>query len=314
MDTSIDTAQPGDMPAILALLDSCALPRDGLREHVATTLVAHDGKRLVGCVALELYGKAALLRSAAVDAEFRGNGLGQRLTRAALELARQRGVSAIYLLTETAADFFPRFGFRPTTRAAVDPAVQQSVEFVSACPASAQVLVATLAGAPDVRARPATPDDAARIAEIYNQGIADRVATFETTLRSADDIRGWFDGTHPIVVVEDGSGIIGFASTSTYRPRACYAGIAEFSVYIARAARGRGAGRLAIEALISEADRAGFWKLLSRVFVENMPSRRLLRSVGFREVGVYEKHGQLDGVWRDVVIVERLISSNLSVQ
>ena len=102
--------------------------------------------------------------------------------------------------------------------------------------------------------------------------------------------------------------MIAFASTSVYRPRDCYAGIAEFSVYAARSARGRGAGRAAMLALIDAAREAGFWKLVSRVFVENAASRALLRSVGFREVGVYERHANLDGVWRDVVIVEKLLT------
>jgi phosphinothricin acetyltransferase len=160
-------------------------------------------------------------------------------------------------------------------------------------------------------ARRAMPADAPAIAEIYNQGIADRVATFETSPRMAEDVRAWFDGAHPIVVVEDEQAIVAFASTSTYRPRACYAGIAEFSVYVARAQRGRGAGRLAMEALIAESEQAGLWKLVSRVFVENGASRSLLLSLGFREVGVYEKHGKLEGIWRDVVIVERLIEANV---
>ena len=159
--------------------------------------------------------------------------------------------------------------------------------------------------------RSATPDDAAAIAAIYNQGIEDRVATFETRLRTEDDIRAWFDGIHPIVVVADGDRVLAWASTSTYRPRECYAGIAEFSVYVAREARGQGAGRVAMLALLQAAERAGFWKLVSRVFPENTASLSLLRSIGFREVGVYEKHGQLDGVWKDVVIVERLIPANL---
>jgi L-amino acid N-acyltransferase YncA len=162
-----------------------------------------------------------------------------------------------------------------------------------------------------LHARRATPDDAPMIAQIYNQGIADRVATFETSPRAIADVWAWFDGAHPIVVVEDDQAIVAFASTSTYRPRACYAGIAEFSVYVARSQRGRGAGRLAMEALIAAAEQSGLWKLLSRVFVENVASRSLLRSLGFREVGIYEKHGQLDGIWRDVVIVERLIEANL---
>jgi len=153
--------------------------------------------------------------------------------------------------------------------------------------------------------RLATPDDAAQMAAIYNEGIEDRVATFETRHRSAEDVRGWFDGRHPIIVVEQDGEIVAFASTSTYRARECYAGIAEVSVYVGRKFRRRGAGRVALDELIKVAKARGFWKLVSRVFPENGASRALIASVGFREVGVYEKHGMLDGVWRDVVIVER---------
>ena len=156
--------------------------------------------------------------------------------------------------------------------------------------------------------RHAIPDDAPAIAAIYNEGIADRIATFETRPRTADDIRAWFQDTaHPLVVVTEGETVIAFASTSTYRPRECYAGIAEFSVYVGRAWRGKGAGRQAVLALFEAAAAAGFWKLISRIFVENTASRALVRSVGFREVGIYEKHAQLDGVWRDCVIVEKLL-------
>jgi L-amino acid N-acyltransferase YncA len=162
-----------------------------------------------------------------------------------------------------------------------------------------------------MKTRTAAPEDADAIAQNYNEGIEDRIATFETRLRSREDVLAWFDGAHPIVLVEDNGEVIAFASTSTYRLRSCYAGIAEFSVYVARRARGRGAGRLAMNALIDAAGKAGFWKLLSRVFVDNVASRALLRSVSFREVGVYENHAKLDGVWRDVVIVERLIERNL---
>ena len=155
--------------------------------------------------------------------------------------------------------------------------------------------------------------DAARIAEIYNQGIADREATFETTPRAAADILAWFERPYPIVVVEKAGRVEAFAALSSYRDRTCYAGIAEFSVYVAREARGQGAGRLAMTALLAAAEAHGFWKLVSRVFVGNEASRKLLARVGFREVGIYEKHGRLDGVWRDVVIVERLIPANLSI-
>jgi phosphinothricin acetyltransferase len=158
-----------------------------------------------------------------------------------------------------------------------------------------------------MHSRSGTHADAEAIARIYNEGIEDRVATFETRLRTAADILKWFDGRHPIVAVEEAGDVLAFAATSDYRPRDCYAGIAEFSVYVARSARRRGAGRLALGALIHASAQAGFWKLVSRIFVENHASIELCRALGFRVVGIYEKHGQLDGVWRDVVIVERLL-------
>lgn len=157
-------------------------------------------------------------------------------------------------------------------------------------------------------ARLATIDDAPRITAIYNQGIQDRIATFETSERTVDTVRSWFAQPYPIVVVERAGEVVAWASTSQYRPRDCYAGICEFSVYVDRAYRGKGAGRAAMQALFTAAEATGYHKLVSRVFVENTASRALLASLGFREVGVYHRHGQLDGVWRDVVIVEKLLA------
>lgn len=157
--------------------------------------------------------------------------------------------------------------------------------------------------------RPANDDDCEAIASIYNEGIDDRIATFETRHRTVTEIAAWLDTRYPVIVVTDDDRVVAFAAASTYRPRACYDGIAEFSVYVAREERGRGAGRLAMEGLIGAAEAAGFWKLLARVFTENTTSLSLLASRGFREVGIYEKHGKLDGKWRDVVIVERLLGT-----
>jgi L-amino acid N-acyltransferase YncA len=159
-----------------------------------------------------------------------------------------------------------------------------------------------------LRHRPARPDDAEAIAAIYNEGIEDRLATFETRLRSAEDIAPWFDDGFPLVVVEAAGGVVAWASAAPYRPgREAYAGIGEFSVYVARPERGRRAGRTAMEALVAEARSRGFWKLVSRIFPENEASLRLCRALGFREVGVYRRHGMLDGEWRDVVVVELLL-------
>lgn len=162
-----------------------------------------------------------------------------------------------------------------------------------------------------MRTRLATAEDAEAIAQIYNQGIEDRVATFETRFRTKEDVLRWFDGVHPIVVAEEEKHVIGFGATFPYRSRPCYDGIAEVSLYVNRAARARGAGTMMVRALVKGAAEAGFWKLVSRIFPENLGSRRLVKSAGFREVGIYEKHGKLDGVWRDVIIVERLIAANL---
>jgi amino-acid N-acetyltransferase len=137
----IAAALRSDWDGIAFLLDRGGLPLDGLEDHLGTTLVAKDRGRVIGCAALEIYGTDALLRSVAVEPGHRRRGVGVALTAAAIELARRREVHDIYLLTETAAEFFPRFGFEPTTRDAVPAAVKQSAEFTTACPASAAVMM-----------------------------------------------------------------------------------------------------------------------------------------------------------------------------
>lgn len=144
MTITIGGALPGDFPAIRDLLAASGLPEAGLADHLATALVGREAERVVGSAALELYGPDALLRSVAVDAALRGRGLGERLTRAALDLARRNGARSVYLLTETAGSFFKRLGFRPVARADVPARVQGSVEFTSACPVSALVMMIAL--------------------------------------------------------------------------------------------------------------------------------------------------------------------------
>jgi L-amino acid N-acyltransferase YncA len=194
--------------------------------------------------------------------------------------------------------------------------------------------------------RPAAAADAQRIADIYNQGIAERGATFETAPRTAPEMARRLArpeaaerpgqasaerpgqapaersgpaplleppepaARYPMLVVEHEGVVAGWAAITEYRPRRCYDGIGEFSIYLDRAARGLGLGRLLLEALIREAARLGYWKLVSRIFPHNTASLALCRACGFRVVGTYEKHGRLDGRWLDVVIVERLIPEN----
>jgi phosphinothricin acetyltransferase len=162
----------------------------------------------------------------------------------------------------------------------------------------------------DVSTRLAAPADAAAIAAIYNEGIADRIATFETEPRSPEQIAKQLvekGDRFPTLVAEHAGQIVAWASAGAYRARPAYAGVAEHSVYVARSARGRGAGRAVLEALCRAYAERGFWKIVSRIFPENTASLALHERCGFRVVGVYQRHGKLEGEWRDCVIVERLL-------
>lgn len=162
----------------------------------------------------------------------------------------------------------------------------------------------------ELTVRPARLEDAASIARIYNQGIEERVATFETEPRTVEQMTAWLlekEGRYPVVVAERAGQVVAWGGVGSYRPRACYDPIAEFSIYADREARGTGAAEAALRGLIEACEQAGYTKLVSRIFPENVRSRGLCRKVGFREVGVYQRHGKLDGVWRDTVIVERLL-------
>jgi amino-acid N-acetyltransferase len=136
----IEPATERDLPQIRALLERLQLPLAGVDERVATMLVVRAGGEVVGTAALELYADGALLRSVAVDPREQGKQLGHRLTDAALELATANGADTVFLLTTTAERFFPKFGFEQIDREQVPPSVRQSVEFQSACPASAIVM------------------------------------------------------------------------------------------------------------------------------------------------------------------------------
>ena len=136
----VRAARPEDYPAVAALLRDAGLPLDGLPEQFSHAFVAQRGAQIVGCVALEFHEDAALLRSLAVSLRERGGRLGERLTAEALALARGAGARDVYLLTQTAAGFFPRFGFAVEDRSLAPAALRRSVEFQSACPESAVLM------------------------------------------------------------------------------------------------------------------------------------------------------------------------------
>jgi L-amino acid N-acyltransferase YncA len=142
------------------------------------------------------------------------------------------------------------------------------------------------------------------VRSIYEQGIAGRNATFET---KAPDWEAWDRSQldrHRFVAVEDGQ-VLGWVAVHPVSPRPCYSGVVEHSVYVDAAAQGKGVARALLEALIEDTERAGIWTIQSGIFPENEASLALHVKCGFRVVGTQERLGQLDGLWRDVVVIER---------
>ena len=156
--------------------------------------------------------------------------------------------------------------------------------------------------------RPAEARDAEAVAAIYNRGIAERQATFETRARRPNEIAGWLEEGRPfLVAVDEDQTVLGFARVSAYSTRRAYAGVGEHAVYVAPWARGRGVGVKLLDALAEASENAGYYKLTSRVFTTNEASLKLHRAAGFTEVGVQRRHGRLEGEWKDTILVERLL-------
>ncbi len=158
--------------------------------------------------------------------------------------------------------------------------------------------------------RDASEDDAAAIAAIYNQGIQDRIATLETEERTAEERRAWFlsrGPRHPVVVEERDGAIVGWGSLNTFNPRKAYDHVADFSVYVERAWRGKGVGSSLLDALISRARQLGYHKLVLSAFPWNTGGMALYQKFGFRTVGTYQEQGRLDGRWVDTIIMEKIL-------
>jgi L-amino acid N-acyltransferase YncA len=152
--------------------------------------------------------------------------------------------------------------------------------------------------------RPLEAADWPGVERIYAEGIATGDATFETEPPSWDEFDGGRLPGHRLVAVEQGE-VVGWAALSPTSSRACYAGVVEHSVYVAKASRGRGVGKALLQALIAGADAAGLWTIQTSIFPENESSVALHRSLGFREVGRRERIAKLKGVWRDTLLLER---------
>ena len=162
----------------------------------------------------------------------------------------------------------------------------------------------------DVSTRPATPDDAAAICTIYNQGIEDRIATLETEPRTPEERRQWMGARaarHPVVVAVTGGQVVGWGSLNAFNPRPAYDNVVDLSVYVERGWRGRGVGRALLQHLLPLARTLGYHKVVLATFPYNEAGVALYQKMGFRPVGVYHEQGRLDGRWVDVLIMEHLL-------
>lgn len=164
-----------------------------------------------------------------------------------------------------------------------------------------------------LKIRTARADDAKEVARIYNQGVQDRVATFENSYVSPEERYLWIVARpekYPVLVAEVKHTMMGWASLAPYSPRACYNGIAELSIYIDRSLRGHGVGQELMKGMQSAARDKGYYKLVGRIMETNKAARKLCEQTEWREVGVHKKHAKLGDEWHDLVLVEYLIPEN----
>ena len=174
-------------------------------------------------------------------------------------------------------------------------------------PTTATTVPSARGGSP-IQVRSARPEDASDIARIHNQGIEERSATFETELRSLDQVAARIAQTgQPIMVAERDGRVVGWAGVSRENHRCAQSGVGEYTIYVDRDARGAGVGVPLLEGVVARAQELGYWKLIGRIFSTNESSLALARRCGFYEVGMHRRHGRIAGQWMDVLVVERLL-------
>jgi len=306
---TFQTASKTNWMHIAELLNDNDLPLGGAEAHLDGFLLAHDGETLAGCAALERYENAALLRSVATDKRFRGTGLGQELVQRILNTAHQEGIKSVVLLTTTADQFFPRFGFTTIHREEAPEAVKVSEEFQGACPDTA-IMMGLWLHHPPTLVRLARETDLPAITNIYNQGILDK-ATFESELRTVEERCHWLlsrQMVHPVTVAVRQGEIQGWASLNPFSVRQAYRFVADLSVYVARDKRGTGIGTTLMADLLRRASRLDYHKLVLTTFPHSTAAVRLYEHFGFRTIGDYREQGLLDGQWTDTRLMELILA------
>ncbi len=209
-------------------------------------------------------------------------------------------------------DLLKKVGFVVVDKVGTSSMVSVNAACCTGLPHAADVVMGTLSSPPccpedlpaDVTTRPVTDVDMPAVLAVYDEGLATRNATFETRLPTAKQLRAkWVPGL--AWVAELGGEVVGWTAVTPVSDRECYAGVGETSVYVTEAARGRGVGKALLFTQVMEADKAGMWTLQTSVFPENRASLALHHSAGYRTLAVRTRIAQLDGIWRDTVLLER---------
>jgi L-amino acid N-acyltransferase YncA/DNA-binding transcriptional ArsR family regulator len=205
-----------------------------------------------------------------------------------------------------------RVGFVVVDKVGTSSLVSVNAACCTGLPHAADVVMGTLSTAPccpadlpaDVVTRPTVEADLPAVLAIYAEGLATRNATFETSVPTAEEMRSrWLPGLAWVAEVDDE--VVGWTAITPVSSRECYAGVGESSVYVAESARGRGVGKALLFTQVTEADKAGMWTLQTSIFPENRASLALHHSAGYRTLAVRTRVAQLDGAWRDTVLLER---------
>lgn len=291
---------------IMSLLDDAGLPRPDTSPMTYWKL--YRDRSCQGTIAVERWGAVALLRSLTVHPVVRQQGLAALLTRTALEFL-QPGTREVWLFTETAHDYFIKWGFIDRPRSLTPHVVMESQEGRGACPVDAAVMALDLTR-PVLHIRTARDTDAAAIAHIYNQGIRERLATLETVERSVEERVRWLaerSARLPVLVAVDAHGVVGWLSLNAFNPRDAYRYVVDVSIYVDQRARRAGVGSRLLKAGIMEARRQGYHKLILTLFPENHAARALYLRHGFQSIGILREQGMLDGRWRDTEMMEYLL-------
>lgn len=209
-------------------------------------------------------------------------------------------------------ELLKKVGFVVVDKVGTASMVSVNAACCTGLPHAADVVMGTLSSPPccpedlpsDVSTRPVTEADMPSVLAIYEEGLATRNATFETKLPTAKQLRGrWLPGMAWVAEL-DGQ-VVGWTAVTPVSARECYAGVGETSVYVTASARGRGVGKALLFTQVMEADQAGLWTLQTSIFPENRASLALHHSAGYRTLAVRTRIAQLDGIWRDTVLLER---------